>query len=100
MTDKIFYSVSEEIIGKEVTLFGLAADAKAGACLQVKDDVVYIQELASWQPEFIGKNVYVTGTLLEKKVIPDPIIDKDGAISTGAVGDQYILEDIKEIRKE
>jgi len=34
----------------------------------------------------------VSGLLKNEKFIPDPIIDENGAISTGAYGDQLVLE--------
>jgi hypothetical protein len=94
---KAFDTISEDLIGKEITLVGQAVDCKAAACLKLKDDiVVYIPNLDCWdESEFLGKEVYVTGVLQRKKIIPDPIIDESGAISTGAEGDQLILENVK-----
>ncbi|MEM1659019.1 MAG: hypothetical protein QXK94_08310 [Candidatus Jordarchaeales archaeon] len=45
-----------------------------------------------------GKTIYVTGLLLVKKIIPDPQINNSGAVSTGAYGDQLVLENISEIK--
>ncbi len=93
MKKKEYDSISEDMIGKEITLIGLAVDAKAGACVLLKDDVaIYVQEWEHWEPEILGKKVSVTGTLVEKKFIPDPIIDENGAISQGAEGSQLVLE--------
>jgi hypothetical protein len=91
-----FDTISEDLIGKEITLVGQAVVCKAAACLKLKNDiVVYIPNLDFWNSEFFGKTVYVTGILQWKKIIPDPIIDESGAISTGAEGDQLILENAK-----
>ena len=91
-----FDTISEDLIGKEITLVGQAVDCKAAACLKLKKDiVVYIPNLDFWNSEFLGKNVYVTGILQWKKIIPDPIIGENGAISTGAEGDQFILKNAK-----
>jgi hypothetical protein len=101
MKAKVYDSISKDLLGKEITILGLAADAKAGACLKLKNDtIVYIQGVYSWNSEFRGKKVYATGTLLKKKIIPDPEIDESGAISQGAYGEQLILENASEIRKK
>ncbi len=92
-----FDTISENLIGKEITLVGQAVDCKAAACLKLKNDiVVYIPNLDFWdKSRFLGKELYVTGVLQRKKIIPDPVIDENGAISTGAEGDQLILENAK-----
>lgn len=94
----MFDSVSKEMLGKKVTLLGLVVNCKAGPCLKIKADIVYLPELEYRASEIVGKNVSVTGTLLEKKIIPDPEIDESGAISTGAYGSQLVLENISEVR--
>lgn len=100
MKRKIYDSFSEKLLGKEITLLGIAFDSKAGAVLKLKDDIiVYIDDLASWSSEFLKQKISVIGTLQQKKIIPDVTIDAHGAISQGAPGDQYLLENIKEIKK-
>ena len=99
MTAKVFHSVSEELIGKEVTLCGIAAEAKAGEVIVVSGVPVYLPELDYWREDLLGKKVYATGTLFQKKLIPDVYITEDGGISQGASGEQYVLESIKEIRE-
>ena len=100
MKRKIHDLVSENLIGKEIILQGLAFDSKAGAVLKLRNDmIVYIYDLASWPSEFIGQKTCVTGTFQKKKIIPDVKIDEDGAISQGAPGDQLLLENVKEIKK-
>lgn len=95
MKDKIIDSISEDLIGKEITIIGLAVDAKAGACIQLKNDVVYIKEWDHWEPELLGKKLSVTGTPQKKKFIPDVKIDENGAISQGAEGEQLVLENAR-----
>ncbi|MBS7251204.1 MAG: hypothetical protein KIH08_11560, partial [Candidatus Freyarchaeota archaeon] len=80
-----------------VTLHGLVVNCKAGPCLKLKNDIVYIPELEN-NEEIMGKTISATGTLLEKKIIPDPQIDESGAISTGAYGSQLVLENISEVK--
>ena len=83
----------EEQIGQNVSLNGTAKDAKGGAVLlTLEGDVIYIKGLEFWPSEILDKQISVNGLLKEEKFIPDPIIDKDGAISTGAYGIQLILE--------
>nr|MDO8080489.1 hypothetical protein [Candidatus Freyarchaeota archaeon] len=98
MKGKVFDSVSKEMMGKEITLLGLVVNCKAGPCLKVKNDIIYVPELEYRASEIMGKKVSVTGTLLEKKLIPDPEIDESGAISTGAYGDQLVLENISKVK--
>jgi len=51
-----------------------------------------------WDDDVLNKELLITGTFLVKKFIPDPQIDETGAISTGAYGAQFVLENIKEIQ--
>lgn len=97
MVEKVFDSVSKDMIGRKVTLRGLVVNCKAGPCLKLKSDIVYIPELEN-NEEIVGKTIFVTGTLMEKKIIPDPQIDESGAISTGAYGNQLVLENISEVK--
>lgn len=90
-------SISDDIINKEITLSGKVLNCKAGPCIELKDkNIIYVQELSD---EFIGGNILITGTLKIKKIIPDPKIDQEGAISAGAYGNQYVLEKIKDIKR-
>ncbi|MBS7279762.1 MAG: hypothetical protein KIH09_07980 [Candidatus Freyarchaeota archaeon] len=97
MSRKVFDSISRDMMGKRVTLHGLVVNCKAGPCLKLKNDIVYIPELEN-NEEIMGKTISATGTLLEKKIIPDPQIDESGAISTGAYGSQLVLENISEVK--
>lgn len=96
---KIFSSISDNLLNKKVTLVGLAANAKAGACLKVENNVLYLQDRLEWEEDFIEEQVSITGILIKKKIIPDPTVDEEGAISTGAYGEQYVIEKIEEIKK-
>ena len=83
----------EKQIGQEVNLNGTAKDAKGGAVLLIPEgEVIYIKGLEFWPSEILDKEISVSGLLKEEKFIPDPIIDENGAISTGAYGNQLILE--------
>ena len=101
MTDKIYRSISENIMNKEITFRGIAMDAKGGAVLILfEGEVIYLQNMDSWDDALLNKGVLVKGLLVEKKLIPDPVVAKDGAISAGAIGTQYVLENAKVIQKE
>ncbi|NHJ05381.1 MAG: hypothetical protein EAX90_11190 [Candidatus Heimdallarchaeota archaeon] len=100
MTDKIYDTISEKMFEKLITLKGKAVDSKAGACLKIKDEIVFIEDISSWEDELYGKELLITGILKLKKIIPDVVIEEDGAISQGAPGEQYILEKIKEIKQK
>ncbi len=81
----------EKLIGQKVTLLGTAKDAKGGAVLITTDgNVIYIKEFESWSPELLDTQVSVSGLLNKEKFIPDPV--KNGAISSGAFGFQFVLE--------
>lgn len=86
----------EKVLGQEVTLHGTARDAKGGAVLLTDNNIpVYIKGLASWTPSIEGSHISVNGVLKKEKYIPDPIIGKDGGISQGAIGMQYVLTNVK-----
>jgi len=86
----------EKLIGQDVTLLGLAKDAKGGAVIITTDNnVIYIKGLQSWSPDMADSLVSVTGLLKREKIIPDPITEKDGAISTGAFGEQLVIVNAK-----
>ena len=82
----------EKLIGQKVTLRGIAKDAKGGAVLTTTEgSVIYIKELESWSSELLDTQVSVSGILNKEKFIPDPVVDKNGAISSGAFGEQLVL---------
>lgn len=83
----------EKLIGQKVTLLGTAKDAKAGSVLiTAYGNVIYIKELESWSSELLDKQVSVSGLLNKEKFIPDPETDENGAISSGAFGEQFVLK--------
>ena len=79
--------------GKQVELTGVAENAKGGAILLVDDGPIYLRKLDSWPDNLRGKSVVVKGTLKSMKLIPSPERGPDGAISQGAEGSQWVLED-------
>ena len=84
----------EKFLGQEVNLKGIAKDAKGGAVLITSDNhVIYIKGLEFWPSRFLDEQVLVKGVLKKEKLIPDPVIDEEGAISCGATGDQLVLDD-------
>ena len=78
--------------GRRVTLHGIARDAKAGAVLLLDEVPVYMDSLDAWSPEQQGRSLRMTGTLLVRKHIADPI-DARGAVVQGAWGEQFVLAD-------
>lgn len=76
------------------SLSGTAGNAKGGAVIEADDGrVVYVIDLDSWPDELLGQRVTATGRLERRKYIPDPVVAADGAISQGAEGDQWVLDD-------
>ncbi len=95
MSQKIAKAISNRLLGRKVTFTGIAQDSKTCACLKLEDnEVIYLPKLSSWEDEYYGKKIIITGRFRRKKIIPDVHVAKDGAISQGAAGKQYILEDI------
>ena len=80
---------------QEQTVEGRAENAKGGAVVVIKGDVVYIKGVPYWHEVLIGRDVVVKGVLTEEKLIPDPIIDEEGAISQGAEGMQTVISEAK-----
>lgn len=79
--------------GKTTTLLGTARNAKGGAVV-VRDDggAVYVGGLEAWPAALDGQRVEVTGQLVRKKLIPDPVVGPNGERSAGAEGDQTVIE--------
>ncbi|RLI68157.1 MAG: hypothetical protein DRP02_13155 [Candidatus Gerdarchaeota archaeon] len=85
----------EKYIGKEVVLTGLAVRTKAGPAILLKDkQIVFVENLLEWPEKREGKQLMLKGILSKEKIIPDVVIEADGAISQGASGEQLILRDI------
>ena len=97
MTEKIYTNIIPEIIDKVIKMKGFAVESKAGSCIKIENDIVFIQSVSSWEEKYLGKEVLVKGLLKKKKIIPDVVVDENGAISQGAAGMQFILEDVEEI---
>ena len=78
--------------GSAVTLEGEAFDAKGGAVVKLENgNIVYLEGVESWPDEALNHTVSVTGKLVEKKFIPDPV-NEGGLYSAGAEGPQDVLE--------
>jgi len=78
-----------------VELRGVARDAKCGAVIVTDGGgAIYVQGLDAWPAEVHGKRIVASGVVREKKLIPDPV-SRDGLQSTGAWGNQDVLEDAR-----
>lgn len=78
---------------RTTTITGVAKNAKAGAVVVLGDgNPVYVQGLDEWPDSTLDRNVEVRGVLVDEKMIPDPKVDKNGAISQGAMGDQTVIK--------
>ncbi len=85
-----------DMIDQEVTLEGVAENAKGGGVLVLPSlEVVYIRYLQWWDEHVRGTKVIMTGILRYEKFIPDPDVAEDGAISQGAIGNQFVLDKAK-----
>ena len=82
-----------DFIDKEVTLEGVAENAKGGGVILLSNqEPVYIRHLVWWVEHMVGKRLLATGILRYEKYIPDPEVSEDGGISQGAVGMQFVLD--------
>ncbi len=77
--------------GKEATLEGVAHDAKGGAILLVDNNPIYLRGIEAWPAAKLKQTVKVKGTLRWMKLLPSPERQKNGAISQGAEGIQWVL---------
>lgn len=76
---------------KKVTMTGTAQNAKGGAVLLVEGAPYYIPQLDEWPDELLGQEVEVTAIKKVEQFLPEVTVDKDGAISQGALGQQTTL---------
>ena len=76
---------------EKVRVTGTAQNAKGGAVLLVEGAPYYIPQLDEWPDEFLGQKVEVTAIKKVEQFLPEATVDKDGAISQGAVGQQTTL---------
>ena len=84
----------DDLIDRSTSLIGRAENAKGGAVVILESqEVIYIRSVSSWDDEIVGKQVIIKGIVRLEKYIPDPEVSKDGAISQGAIGSQYVLDD-------
>ena len=82
-------SAPKDTAGGQTSVEGVAQDAKMGAVVvDAQNQPIYIQGLESWPQEFSGKQVVVTGMLVQKKYLPTATVDAGGAISQGTTGGQ------------
>jgi hypothetical protein len=78
-------------LDEQVTIRGVAEDARAGAILMLGDTPIYIGGLLAWEDELSGKSVKASGTLRRRKSrIPKTSPDKD---QYHGLGDSYVLEE-------
>ena len=100
LSDEIHTTINKSVLNSQLTLKGIALDAKAGAVLKLSSgEIVYLENHAFWQDDLVQKEVSVTGKLVEKKLIPDPHTAENGAKSAGAFGIQFVLECAKILEK-
>ena len=84
----------QDLIDQNAHFTGRAENAKGGAVVILQNqEVIYVRNLPSWDDEIVGKQVSIKGIVRSEKYIPDPEVAEDGAISQGAIGSQYVLDD-------
>ncbi len=84
------------LLGQHVVLKGMAKNAKGWAVLITEDNkVIYIKGLLEWSDKLLDTEITIKGHLKKIKLIQDPQIDNNGAISQGAYGKQFVLENME-----
>ena len=82
------------LIDRNVRLCGRAENAKGGAIVILQNqEIIYIRDLPSWDDGMLGNQVVIKGIIRLEKYIPGPEVAENGAISQGAIGLQYVLDD-------
>lgn len=90
--------IPEESYGQVITVEGIAFNAKGGACIKLnKGEIVYIKGKIDWDDNYLQKKVVLTGKIKLEKMIPNSVVEKNGSISTGAVGKQLIIEEVTKL---
>lgn len=78
--------------GRPETISGKAANAKAGAVLLADDGrEMYVEGLASWGRERVGKRVTLTGVVQREGFYPEAGVDEHGLEVQGMVGTPLVL---------
>jgi hypothetical protein len=91
-------------LGKQVTLVGEAQSAKLGARLCGKDFDIWIDGLERWPDEVYGKQVSVTGVVIERYDLPVyvrrpgepvlPIIEVPAGTNLRKASHRYLLKSV------
>jgi len=90
----------KDFLGQQVVLKGIAKNAKGWAVLINEDNnVIYIKDLLEWSEKLLDTQITIKGHLKKLKLIRDPQIDNNGAISQGAYGKQFVLENMEIIEE-
>ena len=76
--------------GETITITGVAGNSASGAVV-VDGGSAIVGGLEQWPPEFYGKQVAVTGTVMRTSVAPDPVVGPNGEHSHGAKGSSVVL---------
>ena len=79
------------MVGKEITLTGIAKNARAGAVLLTKDNVpYYIEGVESWDDDIMDKRIEVSGTLKIETLAGD-LQNEKGEWTAGMSGDKLTI---------
>ncbi|MEV6596141.1 hypothetical protein AB0M36_04655 [Actinoplanes sp. NPDC051346] len=86
-----------QLVGRRVTLRGIAGDAAGGAVLVVDVDTpVYLEGMSTWGV-LAGSTIEITGDLDQAEIAPLPSTPGELA-SHGAPGSQYVLRNYTQPR--
>lgn len=94
--DKVEPSSQKTLENQRVTIEGVAHNAVLGAVIVKENGMpVYVEGLSEWPQNVLGKKVLAKGLLTQKKLAPDPVVDKQGGVSHGMEGLAQVLEQVQ-----
>ncbi len=71
-------------LNSSTTITGTARNARTGAIVMLEDRTpIYVAGLESWDVQLNGIEVAVSGVLNRRSLVPQAVVDDDGAVSHG-----------------
>jgi hypothetical protein len=78
--------------GTELEVVGTAENAMEGAVVVTDSGGTYFVEgVTEWDDATLNRRIVVKGTMVRKKLAPDPVVGPDGSVSHGAKGRSKVL---------
>jgi len=86
-------SIQKSMETKQITIKGIALNAKMGAIIQTKKgEVFYLEGIYEWPDEVLEKTVTATGYISSQYYDPKDLVTDDGLHKTGMSGEKLNLQ--------